>query len=107
MKINKKKDFISELRDSIPKDIFIKAEKKAQREIFLIELRQLRKHFGVTQQKFKNFTQSGISKLESRNDMKLSTLIDYMDDIGLGMEIKIYPKKNKKKEEKEFVLLKT
>jgi hypothetical protein len=25
----------------------------------------------------------------------------------LGMEIKIYPKKNKKKEEKEFVLLKT
>jgi hypothetical protein len=39
--------------------------------------------------------------------MKLSTLIDYMDDIGLGMEIKIYPKKNKKREEKEFVLLKT
>jgi len=64
----------------------------------LIELRELRKHFGINQQKFKNFTQSGISKLESRNDMKLSALIDYMDDIGFGMEIKIYPKKNKKKE---------
>jgi hypothetical protein len=87
MKINKKKDFISELRDSIPKDIFIKAEKKAQREIFLIELRQLRKHFGVTQQKFKNFTQSGISKLESRNDMKLSTLIDLTASIHCGGEL--------------------
>jgi len=28
MKINKKKDFISELRDSIPKDVFAKAKKK-------------------------------------------------------------------------------
>jgi len=25
-----------------------------------------------------------------------------MEDIGLGMEIKIYPKKNKKKQEKEL-----
>ncbi len=90
-----------------PKDVFAKAEKKAQREIFLIKLRELRKHFGVTQTRFENFTQSGISKLESRNDIKLSTLIDYMDDIRLSMEIKILPKKNKKKVEKEFVLLKT
>lgn len=105
MKINKKKDFLSELRESIPKEVFAKAEKKAKREIFLIELRELRKRFGITQQNFKNFTQSGISKLENRNDMKLSTLIEYMDDIGLCMEIKIYPKKTKKKE--EIVLLKT
>ncbi|MDP2754784.1 MAG: XRE family transcriptional regulator, partial [Nitrospirota bacterium] len=51
------------------------------------------------------FTQSGISKLESRKDMKISTLVEYLQNIGMGLEIKAYPKKRKHKLD-EVVLLK-
>ena len=39
-----------------------------------------------------NFTQSSISKIEKRKDMKISTLIDYLDSLGMGLEIITYPK---------------
>lgn len=46
-----------------------------------------------------------ISRIESRNDIKISTLIDYIHACGLGLEIKAIPLKKGKKE--EFVLLKS
>jgi len=39
--------------------------------------------------------------------MKVSTLLEYMDSIGLRFEIKVSPKKPKKNFEKELILLKT
>lgn len=35
-------------------------------------------------------------------DMKISTLIEYLDNLGLSIEIKVYPK-NKKKKNEEIV----
>jgi hypothetical protein len=60
---------------------------------------------GMKQEDIRTFTQSGISKLESRKDMKVSTLVEYLQNIGMGLEIKAYPKKGKHKAD-EVVLLK-
>lgn len=39
-----------------------------------------------------NFTQSSVSKIEKRKDIKISTLIDYLDSLGMGLQITTYPK---------------
>lgn len=61
---------------------------------------------GIRQEDIKSFSQSGISKLEARKDLKISTLIEYLDNLGLGVEIKAYQKKQGRKKNQEFVLLK-
>src|SRR3972149_3716518 len=101
----KRKDFIDELEAMLPPTRVQRAKKEAEKEIFRIRLSDLRKQMGVKQEDIKAFTQSGISKLEARKDMKLSTLVEYLDSIGMGLEIKAYPKR-KKKNFDEVVLLK-
>lgn len=101
----KRKDFINELEGMLPPARVQRARKKAEKEIFRIRLSELRKQMGVKQEDIRTFTQSGISKLESRKDMKISTLMEYLDNIGMGLEIKVYPKKRKHNMD-EVVLLK-
>ena len=100
----KRKDFVDELEEMLPPARAQRAIKEAEKEIFRIRLSELRKQMGVKQEDIKAFTQSGISKLESRRDMKISTLVEYLANIGMGLEIKAYPKKKKKGD--EVVLLK-
>jgi polyhydroxyalkanoate synthesis regulator phasin len=109
-KIKKKenKDYVDELASTLSAERVKRAELEAEKEIFQIRLSELRQNQGIRQEDMKTFTQSGISKLESRKDMKISTLIEYLDNIGLGVEIKAYSKskeKNKRKK-REYVLLK-
>ncbi|MBF0467044.1 MAG: XRE family transcriptional regulator [Nitrospirae bacterium] len=101
----KRKDFIEELEAMFPPARVQRAKKEAEEEIFRIRLSDLRKKMGVKQEDVNAFTQSGISKLEARKDMKISTLVEYLDNIGMGIEIKAYPKQ-KKKNFDEVVLLK-
>ena len=101
----RKKDFLDELEATLPQERVRRAKKEAEKEIFKIRLSELRKQMGVKQEDIKAFTQSGISKLESRKDMKISTLLEYLDNIGMGLEIKAYPKKKHKKFD-EVLLLK-
>lgn len=105
--MNKKKDFISEMEAMLPKEMVESAIREAEQEIFKIKLSQLRKEMGVKQEQIETFSQSGISKIEKRKDMKISTLISYLDSIGMHIEIKVYPKKNTKNKFKEIILLKT
>ena len=100
-----RKDFLDELEAMLPPVRVQRAKKEAEKEIFRIRLSELRKQMGVKQEDILSFTQSGISKLESRKDMKISTLVEYLQNIGMGLEIKAYPKKRTYKED-EFVLLK-
>lgn len=107
MKItNKKEEFIDELASTMPPKSVERAKKEAEKEIFKIRLSELRKKMGIRQEDIKSFTQSGISKLESRKDMKVSTLIEYLNSIGMGVEIKVYPKNNIKKTTDIVTLLK-
>lgn len=90
--MNKNIDFIDELSNMLPNKNVMRAKAFADKEIFAIRLSELRKRMGIKQDEMQSFTQSSISKLEARDDMKLSTLIEYISELGLGIEIKVYPK---------------
>jgi hypothetical protein len=64
----------------------------AEREILAIRLAELRERRGIKQTDFSTFSQTAVSKLEKRKDMKVSTLVEYLDEIGLGLELRVYPK---------------
>jgi len=101
-----KRDFIDELESMLPAKRVQRAKAEAEKEIFRIKLSELRERMGLKQEDIKAFTQSGISKLEARKDMKISTLAEYLHGIGMGLEIKAYTKKTGKKKSDEVVLLK-
>lgn len=99
----KHKNFIDELSSMLPPGRVARARTDAEKEIFQIRLSELREQMGIRQEDIKSFSQSSVSKLESRKDIKISTLIEYLDNIGMGLEIKAYPKsKTKKKKKKLF-----
>lgn len=100
-----KNDFINELAKTLPKKNVDRAIENAANEIFMIRLAELRRRRGIKQDEIKSFSQSSISKLESRKDMKLSTLIEYLSELGMGIEIKTYPKTEHTKGE-ELILVK-
>jgi hypothetical protein len=102
----KKQNILAELESMLPKDRIERAKKQAEQDILQIKLSELRKKMGVKQTQIHSFSQSGISKLEARKDMKISTLVEYLDNIGMGLEIIAYPKRNHKTKD-EVVLLKS
>lgn len=104
--IKRKNDFIDELTSILSEKRIKKAHKEAEKAILQIRLSELRERQSIRQEDIKSFSQSGVSKLEARKDMKISTLIEYLDNIGLGIEIKAYTKDKKKKKE-EIIILKS
>src|SRR4030065_171190 len=92
-------DFVDELASTLSKDRIKNAKIEAGKEILQIRLAELREKLGIRQEDIKSFSQSSVSKLESRKDMKISTLIEYLGNLGLGIEIKVYPRNKKKKNE--------
>ena len=102
----KNKDFTSELAEMLPPERVARAKREAEKEIFQIRLSDIRKEMGIRQEDIKTFSQSSISKLEARKDIKISTLIEYLESLGLGIEIKAYQKSKGRKKNQEYVLLK-
>jgi molecular chaperone GrpE (heat shock protein) len=94
----KKTHPISELDAKMNPAVLARAKKKAQKESLNIRLAMLREKYGVKQSEIENFTQTSVSKLENRKDIRISTLIDYLDSLGMGLEIAAFPKDSKKKE---------
>ena len=81
-----------------------RARLRAHQEILQIRLAELREQMGLKQSDIPAFSQSAISKLERRKDMKLSTLIEYVEGIGMGLEIRVYPKTDQNPEQIKTVL---
>lgn len=81
-----------------------KARIKAEQELLTIKLAQLREKSNLTQQQVPNFSQSSVSRLEKRKDIKISTLVEYLDSLGMGVEIKAYPKFAKVSTKEEVLL---
>ena len=73
-------------------------------DIMTIRLEQLREEQNVKQSEMTNFTQSSVSKIEKRKDIKISTLIDYLDSLGMGLEIIAYPKLAVSKNQEKVLL---
>ena len=73
---------------------------------FQLSLRELRKKAGFKQQDIKNFKQASVSKIESRKDLKLSTLVEYLDNINMDLEIRAIVREESK-EPPEYILFRT
>ena len=86
------KDAIKMMESKMSAESVRRAHIKAEQDIMTIRLAQLREEMNIKQSEMENFTQSSVSKIEKRKDLKISTLIDYLDSLGLGLEIITYPK---------------
>lgn len=98
------KNFENDIVKLVPQDIINEAKAEAQKQIFKLKLAELRQNQGIKQTDVNGFSQVSVSRIESRSDIKISTLVDYVHACGFDVEIKAVPRKRKSKE--EFVLLK-
>jgi len=89
---------VSELEAKMDPAVLEKARKMAQEESLNIRLALLREKYGLKQCEIANFTQTAVSKLERRKDIRISTLIDYLDSLDMGLEISARPRNSSKKE---------
>jgi hypothetical protein len=81
-----------------------RARMKAEQEILAIKLGQLREKRGLKQNEIDNFSQTSVSRLEKRRDIKISTLVEYLNSLGMGLEIKTYPRDKRIKAGEEVLL---
>ena len=86
------KDAIKAMESKMSPEAVRRAHIKAEQDIMAIRLSQLREERNVKQSQMSNFSQSSVSKIEKRKDIKISTLIDYLDSLGMGVKIVTYPK---------------
>jgi len=100
----KLKNAIEAMESMMSPESVERSRKKAEQEIFTIKLEQLREKCGLKQDEIKNFSQTSVSRLERRKDIKISTLVDYLSGLDMGLEIRTFPK-NKKNKMKEEILL--
>lgn len=80
------------------------AHANAEREILAIRLAELRERRGIKQTDFSAFSQTAVSKLEKRKDMKVSTLVEYLSEIGFGLELRVFPKDSSGTAQSEILL---
>ena len=85
---------ISELDARTSPEVLAKARKLYEQESLNIKLKALREKYGVRQTDVPNFSQTAVSKLERRKDMRISTLIEYLESLGMGLEISAFPKED-------------
>jgi hypothetical protein len=78
---------------------------EVKKAVLEIKLADLRKAMSVTQYHVEGFSQPSVASLEKRTDMKLSTLMNYLHAIGLGVEIKVFPRRKRGTVPDEVVLL--
>jgi len=76
----------------------------AEQEILAIKLSKLGEKLGAKQTEFNNFNQTLVSRLEKRKDIRISTLIEYLSNLGMGLEIKTFPKRKRIKIKEEILL---
>ena len=86
------KDAIKMMENNMSIEAIRRAHIKAEQDSMSIRLAKLREEQDIKQSEMSNFTQSSISKIEKRKDIKISTLIDYLDSLGMGLEIITYSK---------------
>ena len=66
-----KKDYLDELQAQLSPERVNRAKSKAEEEILAVKLSQLRETMGIKQKDVKMFSQSSVSKIESRKDMMM------------------------------------
>lgn len=98
-------DFFTKAKKSMNLESVGRAERKAENILFNLKLADLRKKIGLKQTEISGFSQTSISRIETREDLKLSTLISYINALGMNIEIRAVSKSGKRKKEKDQNIL--
>jgi hypothetical protein len=99
------RDAIKMMESKMSPESVARSRAMAEQEILTVRLGQLREKLSVQHNGFDNVVcQPSILKLEKRKDIKISTLIEYLDSLGMGLEIKTFPKNNDSAVEEEILL---
>ena len=86
------KDAIRMMESYMSEESIRRSRMKAELEILSIRMAKIREEQGIKQSEIRNFRQSSVSKIENRKDMKISTILDYFDSLGMGVEISVFPR---------------
>ena len=86
----KMKDAIKMMESNMSPEAVRRTHIQVEQDIMTIRLAQLREEQNVKQSEMTNFTQSSVSKIEKRKDIKISTLIDYLDSLGVDQDAILY-----------------
>ena len=78
-----------------------------EREALMLNLAELREQYKMKQTDINGFSQPAISRIEARSDIKLSTLVKYVTQMDLEMEIKVRPRHPKEGAPSEITLFHT
>ncbi|KAB2930074.1 MAG: XRE family transcriptional regulator [Leptonema illini] len=96
-------DFFAEAEKKMSRESIDRARQKAEKAILNLRLAELRKEAGIKQTDVSGFSQTSVSRLESREDLRVSTLVQYLH--ALGMQVEIRATRKNGKGDKPVVLL--
>jgi hypothetical protein len=82
---------LSELDAKMKPETLAKARELYEKESMAMKLKEMRKKYAVKQHDMQGFSQAAVSKMEARKDMRVFTLLRYVQDLGMGLEIKAIP----------------
>lgn len=100
MKKMKKKydpDFFRNAQKQLGKKRFKEALKEADEITHELKLKMARELLGKNQTDLTGISQPEVSKIESRKDLKISTLVKYAEALGMNLKITLESKVDKKK----------
>ena len=97
-------DFFEISKENMPPGRFDSAVRRGEEIVDFLRLAEARKVMGLRQTDINGYTQAAVSKIENRPDIKLSTLINYMESIGMNIKISGLPHDE---EDAEFEILNT
>jgi hypothetical protein len=101
------KDAMKEMESVMSEESIARSDEIYEQELFMLQLGELREQYNLKQTDIKGFSQPAISRIEGRTDIKLSTLIKYLTQMDLEMEIKVRPRKPRKGVPSEVMLFHT
>lgn len=84
-------EFFEHAKEIMGEKRFNKAIKKGREAAHELRLKAARELLGLNQTDFKGLTQPEVSKIESRKDVKLSTLQKYAKAMGMKVKIVLTP----------------
>ncbi len=98
------KEAMAAMESVMSKESIVRSNEIYERELLILKLAELREQYKVKQTDIKGFSQPAISRIEGRTDIKLSTLVKYLTQMDLEMEIKVRPKTPKQGVPSEVLL---
>ncbi len=98
-------DYFKKAEKNLPHDKVQEANARAEAKALQYHLKEMREKLGIRQGDMIGFSQESISQIENRKDIKISTLIEYLSSLDVGLEIIAHPNKKEYKKD-SYTLLK-